>query len=82
MINIASQLFFTEEKDAVYRFIKAILKNYDYCKSAIKRHFNENLFMSAEDKERLQSNNKCPMCDTFFDVGDNKVRHYCSITGK
>ena len=31
-INLASQLFFTEEKNAVYKFIEAILKNYDYSK--------------------------------------------------
>ena len=31
-INLASQLFFKEEKNAVYKFIEAILKNYDYSK--------------------------------------------------
>ena len=32
MIDLASQLFFAEEKNAVYRFIKAILKEINYCK--------------------------------------------------
>ena len=38
--------------------------------------------MSAEDKERFQSNNKCWICNKLFDVGDNKVRDHCHITGK
>ena len=32
IINLARNLFFPEEKNAVYRFIKAILEEYDYCK--------------------------------------------------
>ena len=35
-------------KNAVYRFIEAILEEYDYCKKMIKKHFNKNLIMSAE----------------------------------
>ena len=32
IINSVKKLFFTEEKSAAYRFIEAILKEYDYCK--------------------------------------------------
>ena len=38
--------------------------------------------MSAEDEERFQLSNKCWICDELFDVGDDKVRGYCHITGK
>ena len=31
MINLANQLFFTKEKNAVNKSIEAILKEYDYC---------------------------------------------------
>ena len=31
MINLANQLFFTKEKNAVSKSIEAILKEYDYC---------------------------------------------------
>ena len=41
-------------KTAVYKFIEAILKEYDYCKKIIKKHFNKNLIMSAEDEERFK----------------------------
>ena len=44
-------------KNAIYRFIEAILKEYDYCKKVIKKHFNMNLIISAEDEERSQLSN-------------------------
>ena len=47
----------------------------------MKKHFNKNLVMSAEDEERFQSSNKCRICDKLFDVGDDKVKDYCHITG-
>ena len=53
MIDLARQLFFTEEKNAINKFIKTILDEYDYCKKVIKIHFNKNLVMSVEDKEAL-----------------------------
>ena len=74
MIDLASQLFFTEKKNAVNKFIEAIFKEYDYCKKIIK-HFNKNLVMSAKDEERFQLSNKCWICNKLFDVGDNKVRY-------
>ena len=40
-------------KNAVYKFIKAILEEYDYCKKMMKKHFNKNLIMSVEDKEKF-----------------------------
>ena len=45
-------------KNAVYKFIKGIQKEYKYCINVIKKHFNKNLVMSAEDQKRLQSSNK------------------------
>ena len=72
MINLVSQLFFTEKKNAVNKFIEKILKEYDYCKKIIKKHFNENLVMSADDEERFQLSNKCYICNKLFDVGDKK----------
>ena len=44
-------LFFIEEKNAAYKFIEAILKEYKHCKKVIKKHFNKNLIMSAEEEE-------------------------------
>ena len=34
----------------------------------MKRHFNGNLVMPAEDEGMFQSSNKCWICDKVFDV--------------
>ena len=47
----------------------------------IKKHFNKNLIMSSEE-ERFQSSNICWICDKLFDVGNDKVRVHCQMTGK
>ena len=69
-------------KNAVYKFIGAILKEYEYCKKVIKKHFNKNLIMSAENEEKVYLGNSCWICDKLFDVEDDKVRYHCHITGK
>ena len=38
--------------------------------------------MSEKDEQRFQSSNKCWICHKLFDVGDNKLRSHCHITGK
>ena len=43
----------------------------------IKRHFNKNFIMSAEEEERFQLTKSCWICDKLFDVGENKVRNHC-----
>ena len=35
-------------ENAAYEFIQEILKEYQYCKKVIKKHFNKNLIMSEE----------------------------------
>ena len=82
IINLAQKLFFIKEKNTVYRFIEAILEEYDNCKKMIKEHFNKSLIMSAEEEERFQLSNSCWICDKLFDVGDDKVRDHCHITRK
>ena len=48
----------------------------------IKKHFSKNLSMSAEEEERFQLSSSCCICNKFFDVGDDKIRDHCHITGK
>ena len=38
--------------------------------------------MSAEEKEKFQLSNSCWICDKLFDIGDEKVRDHCHMTGK
>ena len=35
-------------KNAVYKFIEAVLKEYDYCKKMIKKHFDKNLKLTKK----------------------------------
>ena len=58
-INSVKKLFSTEEKNVVYKYIEAILSEYNYCKKIIKKHFNKNLVMSSEEEERFQLSNIC-----------------------
>ena len=37
----------------------------------MKKHFNKNLIMSAEEEETLQFGNSSWICDKLFDVGDH-----------
>ena len=44
-------------KNAVYKFLKAIFKEYNDCRKVMKKHFNKNLIMSAEEREKFQLSN-------------------------
>ena len=68
-------------ENVAYEFIKAILKEYEYCKKVMKKHFNKNLIMS-EEEEQFQSSNTCWICEKLIDDDDEKVRDQCHITGK
>ena len=39
-------------------FIKAILKEYEYCRKVMNKHFNKNLIMSEEEEHLLEHLNK------------------------
>ena len=43
------------EENAAYEFVKAILKEYEYRKKVMKKHFNKNLIMSEEEEQFQQS---------------------------
>ena len=69
-------------KNAVLKFINCILKEYEYCKGVIKKHFNNILIMSAKQEEEYQLNDICWVCGKLIDIGDNKVRDHCYIKKK
>ena len=54
-------------ENAAYEFIKTILKEYQYCKIVINKHFNKNLIMSEEEEEKqFQSSNTCWICEKLI----------------
>ena len=67
-------------ENATYKFIEAILKEFNYCKKVMKKHFNKNLIMTGKEKENFQSSNTCWICEKRTE--DEKVRDHCHIIGK
>ena len=80
--KLRKPIVFCRGRNTIYKFIEAILEEYDYRKKKIKKHFNKNLVTYPEDEEKFQLSNKCWICDKLFDVGDDEVRYYCHVTGK
>ena len=67
-------------KNAFYKVIQSIFNEYIVQKSIMKKHFNKNLIMSAEEEEQFEKSEICWICNKLID--DNKVRDHCHITGK
>ena len=67
--------------NTAYELIKAILKEYQYCRKILNKHFNKNLIMSEEEEGQFQSSNTCWICKNLIDDDDEKVRHHRHITG-
>ena len=67
-------------KNAAFKFIETILKEYEYCKKVMKKHFNKNLPMTEEEGQ-FQSISTCWICEKLIDDDDEKVEDHCHITG-
>ena len=48
----------------------------------MKKHFNKNLVMTADEKEKFERSTICWICGALIENEDNKVRDHCHITGK
>ena len=69
-------------ENTAYQFIKAILKEYKYCRKVMNKHFNKNLIMSEEEEHLFQQSNSCWICKKLIDNDEEKVRDHCHVTGK
>ena len=54
MINSLNYNSCFRGENATYKFIKTILKEYEYCKKVAKKHFTKNLIISEEKEEQFQ----------------------------
>ena len=81
MIGFSKPIAVFGDENAAYEFVKAILKEYEYCKKIMKKHFNKNLIMS-EEEEQFQSIDICWICEKLIDHDDETVRDQCHVTGK
>ena len=64
-------------ENAAYEFIKAIFKEYKYCKQVINKHFNKNLIMNEEEEHLFQKRNSCYICKKLID-NDRKSKRSLS----
>ena len=48
-----------KDENAAYKCIEAILKEFEYCKKVMKKHFNKSVIMSEKVEEQFQSSNIC-----------------------
>ena len=69
-------------KNAVFKFIQCIFREYNYCKNVRKKHFNKKLVMSCLENEEFERSNICWICGKLVAIGDNQVRDHCHMTGK
>ena len=60
-------------ENAAYEFIRAILKEYKYCKKIMKKHFNKNLIMSEEKEHLFQQSYSSWICKELINHDDEKV---------
>ena len=68
-------------ENGAYEFMKAILKEHQYCKRVVEKHFNKNLIMSEEEEE-FQSSSACWICEKLIDNDDDNVRDHWQVTGE
>ena len=70
-----------QRKNAVSKFIDAILDEYDWSKCD-KKHFNKNLVIYVEGERRFKSSNKCWVGNKLFVAGDNDIEDHDHVTYK
>ena len=69
-------------KNAVYKFIQCIFKEFSHCRPVTKNRFNKNLVMTIDEEEKFERSNICWICDGLIENGDKNIRDHCHITDK
>ena len=80
--NFTKAIVVYRGESASYEFIKAILKEYKYCKEVMNKHFNKILIMSEKEEHLFPQSNSCWICKKRIDNDEEKVRDHCHVTGK
>ena len=80
--KFTKQIVVYRAENAAYESIKAIIKEYKYCKKVMNKHFNKNLIMSEKEENFFQQSNSCWICKKLIDNDEQKVRDHCHVTGK
>ena len=57
--RVTKPMVVSRGENAAYEFIKAILKEYNYWKKVMNKHFNKTLIMSEKEEQLFQQSNSC-----------------------
>ncbi|CAB3995446.1 Gastrula zinc finger, partial [Paramuricea clavata] len=69
------------EKDAAYRFLKAVIKETEMCKQIMYSKFKKPMTITDEQESEFQAATECHICCGKME-GDDKVRDHYHVTGK
>ena len=59
-----------------------MLKEVEYCKAVVKKHFNKPLIMTEDDEQRFRTMDGCHICSGKYTDKDVCIIDHCHITGK
>ena len=80
--RFTKQIFVYRGENSAYEFIKAIPKEYKYCRKVMNKHFNKNVIVSEKEEHLFQQSNSSWICKKLIDNDKEKVRDHCHITRK
>ena len=59
-----------------------MLEEEKWCKKTLKKHFNKQLEITAEEEMKFKQADECHICRKKYDPTDVRVRDHCHINGK
>ena len=62
--------------------MEKMLKQVEYCKDVVEKHFNKPLVMTEDDEMHFKLMDKCYICGEKYTDKDVRIRDHCHITGK
>ena len=74
MISLVKIMYYTQEKNDVFKFIQCIFNEYSYCKNVVKKN------MSLEEEGQFEKAEICWICNKL--IKNDKLRDHFHITGK
>ena len=69
-------------EDPRYNFVNSMIEESKCCSDVMKKHFNKELAMTAENNKDFKNSSQCWICDNDYVDNDAKVRDHFHINGK
>ena len=69
-------------KNAVNKFMERMLDEVKYYNKTSRDHFNQDMVMTAADRDDFETAGKCHIYDLKYTEKDIRVRDHCHVTGR